>query len=205
MVSVARRLPVLATYVCLMFESFHCSRILFITRVLSLFFTVWILGRCVVGVFPRLGTSGGDGQRTSATVAECASVRPLSLGHSVPLPSATALGFGIHRLPRSTCKPIIGSWREPTRILQVAHRPICSLPSHSALMLGPRWKSCYVCASRQTSLAHVYVYVSPNASRCRFSCRSIDSDPKTNNCDRILQETSCIDSRCRMYIADHMH
>ena len=100
-------------------------------------FIVWILGRSVAGVFPRLGTSRGDGQRPSATVATCASVRPLSPRHSVPLPSATALGLGIHRWPRSTCQPIIGSWREPIRILQVAHRPICSLASRSQAARSP--------------------------------------------------------------------
>jgi len=141
MVSVARRRDALVSYyLCLTFYRYYDSLILcrsFQSYLLFywsaiIVFIVWILGRSVVGVFPRLGTSRGDGQRPSATVVESASVRPLSPRHSVPLPSATALGLGIHRWPRSTCQPIIGSWREPIRILQVAHRPICSLVSRSA-------------------------------------------------------------------------
>jgi hypothetical protein len=142
MVSVARRRDplVLATIrVKCCSRSFE-SYLLFYWSAIFLFI-VWTLGRYGVGVFPRLGTSRGDCQLL-ATVAECVPVRPPSLGHCVPLPSATALGLGFHRWPCSTCQPIMGSWRESVWILQVAHRPICTLPSRSALMLGPRRKSC---------------------------------------------------------------
>ena len=115
-----------------MLQSFHSSRSFYFCLSDIIIFYCLDSWRCVVGGFACLCTSRGDGQRPSATVAECASVRPLSPRHSVPLPSATAVGLGIHRWPRSTCQPIIGSWREPIRILQVAHRPICSLVSRSA-------------------------------------------------------------------------
>jgi hypothetical protein len=133
-------------------------------------FILWILGRSVAGVFPRLSPSRGDCQTPSATAAECASVRPLShSGHSVPLPSAAALGLGIHRWPCSTCQPIIGSWREPIWILQVAHPRICSLllpslcphaRSSTEVMLSvPIWTE-----SLGTGISIDF----PNTSRCRF-------------------------------------
>ena len=148
----------------------HSSRIFFFTSAIILFI-VCILGRCVVGGFPRLGPSRGDCQTPSATVAESASVWPLSHGHSVPLPSATALGLGFHRWPCSTCQPIMGSWREPIWILQVAsssdlHPTVALCPharSSSEVMLSVpiRTESLGTCISIQ---------ISPNPSRYRFPC-----------------------------------
>ncbi len=145
-----------------------------------------ILGRCVVGGFPCLGTSRGDGQRPSATNAEFASVWPPSPRNLVPLPSATALGLGIHTafdMPTDH-RELARTDPDSTGSASSDVQPAVAFCSHARSSMEVMLK----CVHLDKIPWHVCIYMHfpANASRCRFPCRSIVSDPKTNNCDRIL-------------------